>query len=574
MARRETRRPPITRIRRLCAATLTAVLTAAVALLGAPAAHASYVKIVGVGSTWSEIAIREWKSNIRKNGISVEYTGTGSSDGRNQFRNGTVDFAVSEIPYGLRDAGSGTSDPAPARGFAYMPIVAGGTAFMYHIRIGGKLVTNLRLSGDVLTKIFTRKITKWNDPAIKADNPGLTLPARTIVPVVRSDGSGTTAQFTLWMSAKYPDLWNDWCRQNKRATPCGVTSYYPYPTDGSVVAQAGSLGVSGYVAQSLGEGAITYVEYAYAKKSGFPVAKVRNRSNYYVEPTANSVAVGLGGAKVNPTDLTQDLRGVYDNGDRRAYPLSSYSYMILPTKLESGFTTDKGETLGRFAYYFLCEGQRSVGGLGYSPLPRNLVQEGLKQVARIPGVKQENIVIAKCNNPTFSPDGKNLLAKTAPYPPACDAYGALQCATGTAGAPQNTPTRGGGNNGGGNNTGGGTTGGAGTGGTRGGAAGTPGTPGRPAGTAGAGTGAAGPNGVPAGGAPPQVDPDTGEVVNGGTSGGTAQYVDGVPVALAADGGWGLDRTLMILSGLLLVLVIIAPPLLARSLGGRDQGGPR
>ena len=77
-----------------------------------------------------------------------------------------------------------------------MPIVAGGTSFMYNLKIGGKRVTNLRLSGETLAKIFTGGITTWNDPAIEADNPGSTLPARKIVPVVRSDGSGTTAQLT------------------------------------------------------------------------------------------------------------------------------------------------------------------------------------------------------------------------------------------------------------------------------------------------------------------------------------------------------------------------------------------
>src|SRR5439155_6127353 len=104
-------------------------------------------------------------------GMQINYSGTGSSDGRNQFRNGTVDFAVSEIPYGLTDGK--VYDSPPDRGYAYMPIVAGGTSFMYNLKIGGKQVTNLRLSGDVLAKIFTGKITMWNDPAIAEDNPQL-----------------------------------------------------------------------------------------------------------------------------------------------------------------------------------------------------------------------------------------------------------------------------------------------------------------------------------------------------------------------------------------------------------------
>ncbi|MEU8259066.1 phosphate ABC transporter substrate-binding protein PstS [Micromonospora sp. NPDC048999] len=537
--------------RRVTAAALVTAVLAAVIGFATPASAAKYVPINGAGSTWSEIAIREWKSNVYKNGLKVTYNGLGSSDGRNQFRNGTVDFAVSEIPYGLRDAGAGTSDPPPARGFAYMPIVAGGTAFMYHLKIGGKRVTNLRLSGDVLTKIFTRKITTWDDPQIKADNPGLALPARKIVPVVRSDGSGTTAQFSLWMSTQYPNLWNDWCRRNNRATPCGVTSYYPYPTDGSVVAQAGSLGVAGYVAQALGEGSITYVEYAYANGSGFPVAKVLNAAGYYVEPTKTSVAVGLLGAGIDK-DLTQKLEGVYNNTDRRTYPLSSYSYMILPTKLENGFNENKGYTLGEFAKYFLCEGQQSVGGLGYSPLPKNLVEAGMTQVLQIPGVSPDKKDIANCHNPTFGPDGSNALAKTAPYPPECDHKDApTQCSTGTGGARQETPTKGGQ----------GSTGGSGTGGT-----------GQSASPAATTPGAVATTGPPAAGGE-QADPDTGAVAGDGGAGG-GQYVDGVPVALRAEDGSGLARVLMILSGLLLVLVVVGPPLLSRSLGRRDEGGSR
>jgi len=129
----------------------------------APSALADvFVPISGAGSTWSQNAVDQWRRNVAQYGLTVNFQGTGSSDGRNQFRNGTVDFAVSEIPYGLKD--SGVIDQPPPRGYAYMPIVAGGTSFMYNLTIGGKRVTNLRLSGPVLAKIFTGVITNWSDP--------------------------------------------------------------------------------------------------------------------------------------------------------------------------------------------------------------------------------------------------------------------------------------------------------------------------------------------------------------------------------------------------------------------------
>ncbi|MFJ4845195.1 MULTISPECIES: phosphate ABC transporter substrate-binding protein PstS [unclassified Streptomyces] len=399
---------------------VTALTLLAGVLFGAgPATAATYVPISGAGSTWSQNALDQWRAYVKQYGMTVSYSGTGSSDGRNQYRNGTVDYAVSEIPYGVDDSGT---DAPPSRNFAYLPITAGGTSFLYNLTIDGMRVTDLRLSGDVITKIFTGRITSWNDPAIKADNPAIAakLPDRPVVPVVRSDGSGSTAQFSTWMSRQYPSLWNDYCARAGRSTPCGTTSDYPLAPGTGVIAQAGSNGVAGYVAQARNAGTITYVEYSYAKyTTGYPVAKVLNKAGYYVAPTPRNVAVALTKARIGQ-DTTQNLDAVYNNTDPRAYPLSSYSYMIVPTALESHFTAQKGQALGAFAYYFLCQGQQNVDDLGYSPLPVNLVQAGLQQVRKIPGVNVESIDISNCRNPTYSADGTNPFVTTAPYPSDCD----------------------------------------------------------------------------------------------------------------------------------------------------------
>ncbi|MEV0000409.1 phosphate ABC transporter substrate-binding protein PstS [Streptomyces sp. NPDC050848] len=555
-----------------------AVLVTALALVvpGAPPAAAeSYVPVSGAGSTWSQNALDQWRANVKQYGMTVNYNGTGSSDGRNQFRNGTVDFAVSEIPYGIND--SGVADPPPSRKFSYMPIVAGGTAFMYNLKIGNRRVTNLRLSGENVAKIFTGAVTMWNDPAIKADNPGLAagLPARRIVPVVRSDGSGTTAQLTTWLSKKHAGLWDAYCGKAGRRTPCGPTSNFPVIGGKGFVGQSGSNGVSGYVAQDGNQGTITYVEYSYAvSTTGFPVAKILNEKGYYTEPTAQNVAVSLTKAGIN-ADLTQRLDGVYNSTDPRTYPLSSYSYMIVPTALESNFNPQKGKSLGAFAYYFLCQGQQSVDRLGYSPLPINLVQAGLTQVRRIPGVAAETIDIKKCKNPTFSSDGTNTLAKSAPYPPSCDLKGATQCDTGTGG--NKTPTKTGGSSGGGSGgTGGsgGATGGSGgtasgggaTGGVTGGATG-----GTTAGTAAAGGAATGGGtGAATGGA---LDPDTGQPIAAGDAGGSGGGGDlyGVPVTTAAGLGGGLQTALMVLGAVLFFGITVGPPLLHRRLAARRAG---
>lgn len=512
-----------------------------------PAYAATYEPISGTGSTWSQNAIDQWRSNVSGNyGMTVNYSGVGSTRGRTDFILGTVDFAVSEIPF-QRNPEDGVSAPEiPNRGYAYMPIVAGGTAFMYNLVIGGKRVTNLRLSGEVITKIFTGKITKWNDPAIQADNPGLAMPDKNITPVIRSDGSGTTAQFTLWMSKQYSSIWSDFTASVGRGN--GLTSQYPL--FGNAKAQNGSNGVAGYVAQGYGEGAITYVEYSYALESGFPVAKVLNKSDYYVEPTSNSVAVALLSAQINtdansPDYLTQILDGVYNSGDPRAYPLSSYSYMIVPTEVKGVFTEKKGATLGAFASYFLCEGQQQASSLGYSPLPMNLVLAGFDQIKRIPGAGGANVDPNKCNNPTFKAGDSpstNQLALTATQPAACDKKGPDQCVTGTAGAKGETPVSG-----------------SGSGGSASGAVGASGTAGGGAGAADAATGA----GV--------LYDEDGNVISGtGTGGTVAGAAVASPFTVAPD-GWGWQQSVMLFAFVLLLAAVVAPPLLLKAI--RSAGGP-
>ncbi|MDR3107209.1 MAG: substrate-binding domain-containing protein, partial [Bifidobacteriaceae bacterium] len=174
------------------------------------AASSVRAPITGSGSTWSANALQQWITNVWVNyKWKISYSESGSTQGRNDFANGTADFGVSEIPYQIANSNEG--DVRPNRQFAYMPIVAGGTALMYNLMIAGKRVTNLRLSGEVVAKIFTGVITRWDDPAIQADNPALALPAIPIVPVVRSDGSGATAQVTIWLRQQYSQIWDAYC---------------------------------------------------------------------------------------------------------------------------------------------------------------------------------------------------------------------------------------------------------------------------------------------------------------------------------------------------------------------------
>jgi phosphate ABC transporter phosphate-binding protein len=545
---------PMARIRRLAAAAaavaMAAMGTATLAVTPAVAA-ASYVPISGAGSTWSANAIDAWVTNVQQYGMVVNYAGVGSTSGRQEFSQGTVDWGASEIPYGVRD-GNNFDPPPTSRGYAYMPDTAGGTTFMYNLKIGNTRITNLRLSGKAIAGIFTGAITNWDDPVIKKDNPGLTMPDLKIVPVVRSDGSGATAEFTQWMIATEGSYWTAYCAKVGRS-PCTQTSAYPVLPGSAMVGQSGDLGVSGYVSQQQADGAIGYVEYSYALETGFPVAKVLNAAGYYTEPTAGHVAVSLLKAQINmdqssPLYLTQDLSKVYTDADPRTYELSSYSYMILPTDTKLGMTTAKGYTLGAFGSYLLCQGQQQVDALGYSALPINLVEDGYQQLQKIPGntvPTATTAIVKQCHNPTFSTNGTNTLADTDPNPPSCDKQGPTQCTTATGGAKTPTPVK----------SGAAPTSSSGTNPAAGTSTGTP-----AGGTSSAATGAA---------TAAACDPDSGTCAGTGTGGtagaaGSTQQIAGVPTSASVSLGDGLEVTLMVLAAVLLLGLVLTPPLVAQA----------
>src|SRR3954452_25138051 len=399
---------------------LLAAFVVGLVLVPAPQAHAdTYVSISVAGSTWSQVAMDAWRADIRASGVVVNFAPTGSTDGRSQFIQATVDFATTEIPF-QNPPEPGQQAETPSRAFAYLPIVAGGTSFMYNLTVGGQRVRDLRLSATTLSKIFTGAITRWSDPAIAADY-GKALPDIPIIPVVRTDGAGASAQFTKYMASQAATTYCPFIEE-KLHLSSGCPSVSFYPAFGSSKAQVGSNGVANYVSASYGAGAIGYVEYAYPKRIGFPVAGLLNKGGYYSQPTAANVAVALTKATINP-DLTQNLESVYTNPDPRAYPMSSYSYMVIPTTTAAPFNSDKGKTLSTFVNYFLCTGQQKADILGYSPLPKNLVLAGFKQVARIPG-HVASPSISQCHNPALD------ILHSAPMPNKCMKLGA-KCTTST-----------------------------------------------------------------------------------------------------------------------------------------------
>ena len=264
----------------------------------AVAARAAYATIEGTGSTWSQIIVDQWIADVDANGIKVVYTGGGSTKGRKDFSQSSVDFAISEIPYQGTDE-SGQADTSNGRAYSYLPIVAGGTAFTYQLKVGNDLVRNLRLSGETIAKIFTGQITNWNDDA---DHRGQ---QRSRVPGQEDHPGGALRR--VRHDRAVHDLDGPRVPEHLAALLRPVRAHLLLPPRQAPAAlgQSGSDQVMNTISGFAGDGTIGYVEYSYPRNKDYPVVKVLNKGGYYVEPTQYNVAVALTKAKINRTRATR-----------------------------------------------------------------------------------------------------------------------------------------------------------------------------------------------------------------------------------------------------------------------------
>lgn len=396
---------------------------ASAVLLGSVAAAPSSVAAVvasGSGSSSAATILNQWVGDADAHGLQVVYTASGSSQGRRDFAQLSTDFGVTDLPYQ-------GGDDVSSRPYAYVPLVAEGLAFPYHLEVGGERVNNLRLSGQTIARIFTGDITSWDDPAIAADNNGRILPATPIRPVVRSDGSGTTEVLTDYLADRFPELWG----------PCNggaaePTAYFPLHCGqdaGADVGAAGADGAMNRIKGFFGDGAIGYVPNTYVTWPDYPVADVENAAGYFVPPTQYGVSLALAHAQVGD-DQVADLSGVRVAADPRSYPFSYYEYGVVPTSPgDTGMTTAKRQALVDFLSYAACAGQTSAGVLGYAPLPANLATEALTQVARVAAGDEDVDLTGRADCDT--PD----VGEIAPQPQACQQSSAGPC--GTSGPPTN-----------------------------------------------------------------------------------------------------------------------------------------
>jgi ABC-type phosphate transport system substrate-binding protein len=440
-----------------------AAVLAVVAILGlltpGPAQQAqatTYTAIVGQGSTYAYPALNQWATNLESQGLSISYTPNGSAAGRQAYIDNTVDFAGSDIAFltaGDADPFSGVDINHINFAYSYIPDVAGGLSFLYNLQVGGHQIRNLRLSGPTLEKIFTGQITNWNNPEITAEY-GAPLPSIPITVVTRSDGAGESYFLTNWMlnglGSQGRSMWVSYCESQGGGSLCASNATELYPALSTFKRLNGSADVTAYIDSPVNNGAIGYAEYAYAIPDNIPVVSVENAAGYYQQPTAANVAVSLHAAIINEDPnsvdfLMQNLTPVYLDTDPRTYPLSSYSYLIVPrtsrtvggtTYSPQPFTDGKGATLSEYVGYILCGAQQSAQALGYSPLPKPMVVGGFTQYNYIPGHLPSPVGnnYNSCDNPAYH-DGVDTILADAPYPNKCQKVGSpLNCSPNAPGS--------------------------------------------------------------------------------------------------------------------------------------------
>lgn len=415
----------------------------------------SYTAIVGQGSTYAYPALNQWATNLTSQGLSISYTPSGSAAGRQAYIDNTVDFAGSDIAFltaGDADPFSGVDINNVNFAYSYIPDVAGGLSFLYNLQVGGQQIRNMRLSGLTLEKIFTGQITNWDNPEITQEY-GKPLPSIPITVVTRSDGAGESYFLTNWMlnglGSQGRSMWITYCESQGGGSLCSNNPTELYPALPTFKRLDGSADVTAYISSSVNNGAIGYAEYAYAIPDNIPVVSLANAAGYYQQPTPANVAVSLHAAVINEDPnsvdfLMQDLTPTYLDTDPRTYPLSSYSYLIVPrtsrtidgnTYSPHPFSDGKGATLSSYVGYILCQAQQSAQALGYSPLPKPMVVGGFTQYNYIPGhlPPPQGNNYDNCNNPAYH-NGVDTILASAPYPNKCQKVGSpLDCNPGAAG---------------------------------------------------------------------------------------------------------------------------------------------
>jgi phosphate transport system substrate-binding protein len=309
--------------------------------------------INGAGATFPAPIYTKWFDEYTKIDPTVRfnYQAIGSGGGQKQILAETVDFGASDGP--MSDANLAKA----SRPIWHIPTVAGAVVVSYNLPGDPAL----KLDGATLAAIYLGKVTKWNDPAIAGQNPGVALPDQDILVVHRSDGSGTTFIFTDYLSKVSPE----W----KEGVGKGVSVSWPTGLGGK-----GNAGVAGQVKQS--PGAIGYVEMAYAHQNRLPFADLKNTAGNYVKASISSVTAALATATI-PDDFRFSMTNA---PGEESYPISGATWILVYSEQKDH---DKGQKLVQFLTWAYTDGERMAAALDYAPLPPAVEQRALDRVNSI-----------------------------------------------------------------------------------------------------------------------------------------------------------------------------------------------
>ena len=314
------------------------------------------IVINGAGATFPYPIYSKWFDEYNRShpNVKINYQSIGSGGGIKQLSAQTVFFGASDGPMSDEQLKSAN------RPILHFPTVLGGVVPIYNVP---GVTQQLRFSGDVLANIYLGKITKWNDPALTAINPGVSLPATEIGVVHRSDGSGTTYIFVDYLSKVSPAF----------KQTVGVATSVSWPAG---VGAKGNEGVTGLVKQT--PGAIGYVELIYALQNKIPYAAVQNKSGDFVVATLESVTAAANAAAATMPD---DFRVSITNSDAKgAYPLSSFTWLLLD---QNPSDKQRARVMSEFLQWAITDGQKDAPALGYAPLPPSVVEKEKAALAKI-----------------------------------------------------------------------------------------------------------------------------------------------------------------------------------------------
>jgi phosphate transport system substrate-binding protein len=315
--------------------------------------------INGSGSTFAAPIYQQWGSNTKSSqGLTVNYQGVGSGQGISELTSGTVDFAGSDPPMSDAEIAAASKKSMPL----HFPTALGAITLSYNV---SGVNPGLKLDGATIAGIFLGKITKWNDPAIASQNPGVTLPSSSITVVHRSDASGTTKGFTGYLTAVDPT----WASQVGK----GKTVKWPTGTGAK-----GNDGVAAAVKST--PGSIGYVELAYALQNKFATASVKNAAGNYVAPSLESTTAA--GTAVQPP---ADLRFTVSNpSGAGSYAITSQTFIIAyEDACKAGFSQSIAQGVKDFLAYGLGAGQNELAGLGYAKLPAAIDASATAQLSKL-----------------------------------------------------------------------------------------------------------------------------------------------------------------------------------------------